>query len=142
MDDKPTNGAAQNGEKKAEGADHEDSDDDNEAEDGGAEGAGEGAAKKKKKRKPRKKKKAGAGGAKTQTSPPRVPLSELYPNNDYPEGEICEYLDENSYTPAEHKGFITTYGDTSAYYADPNARRRDIEQMRKDMIGARPAYSG
>jgi methionyl aminopeptidase len=104
VDDKPTNGAAQNGEKKAEGADHEDSDDDNEAEDGGAEGAGEGAAKKKKKRKPRKKKKAGAGGAKTQTSPPRVPLDDLYPNKDFPEGEICEYLDENSYrTTSEEK---------------------------------------
>ncbi|KAH7401611.1 methionine aminopeptidase 2-like protein [Pyrenochaeta sp. MPI-SDFR-AT-0127] len=98
---KPTNGAAQNGDKAAGDADHEDSDDDNEAEDGAPE-TGEGAAKKKKKRKPRKKKKAGAAGGatsgpKTQTSPPRVLISDLFPNDSYPEGEICEYLNENAY---------------------------------------------
>ena len=108
MDDaqsKPTNGAAaaQNIDKPAEAAGHDDSDDDNEN-DNDAEGAGEGAAKKKKKRKPRKKKKAGAGGAKTQTSPPSVPLSDLYPNNVYPEGELEEYRDENSFrTTSEEK---------------------------------------
>jgi methionyl aminopeptidase len=52
------------------------------------------AAKKKKKRKPKKKKK---GGAKKQSSPPRVPVSDLFPNNQYPEGEIVEYKDENNY---------------------------------------------
>ncbi|KAF2997294.1 Methionine aminopeptidase 2 [Curvularia kusanoi] len=100
---KPTNGAAQNSDKPADAANHDDSDDDNDN-DNEAEGAGEGAAKKKKKRKPRKKKKAGAGGAKTQTSPPSVPLSDLYPNNVYPEGEIEEYRDENSFrTTSEEK---------------------------------------
>jgi len=64
--------------------------------DGAADG---GAAKKKKKRKPRKKKKAGAGpsAANGQTSPPRVPISQLFPNGQYPEGEICDYLNDNAY---------------------------------------------
>jgi methionyl aminopeptidase len=108
---KPTNGATSNGDKtngdKINGdAEHDDSEDENDGEEGAPE-AGEGAAKKKKKRKPRKKKKAGAGGAvgaKTQTSPPRVPVHEIFLNDSYPEGEICEYLDENSYrTTSEEK---------------------------------------
>jgi methionyl aminopeptidase len=62
------------------------------------------AAKKKKKRKPKKKKK---GGAKKQTSPPTVALSELFPNNQYPEGEIVEYKDENNYrTTSEEKRYL------------------------------------
>ena len=102
MDDsqsKSANGAAPNSDKPTADAEHEDSDDDNEAEDGAPE-AGEGAAKKKKKRKPRKKKKAGAagaGGPKVQTAPPRVRVDELFPNDSYPEGEIQEYVNENSY---------------------------------------------
>ncbi|OJJ44743.1 hypothetical protein ASPZODRAFT_71426, partial [Penicilliopsis zonata CBS 506.65] len=61
-------------------------------------------AKKKKKRKPKKKKK---GGAKVQSSPPRVPVSELFPNGQYPEGEIVEYKDENSYrTTNEEKRYL------------------------------------
>ncbi|KAF2127232.1 methionine aminopeptidase 2-like protein [Dothidotthia symphoricarpi CBS 119687] len=100
---KPANGATPNGEN----ADHDDSDnDDNEADDGAPE-AGEGAAKKKKKRKPRKKKKAGAGNAsdaKVQTAPPRVPIANLFPGDAYPEGEICEYRDENAFrTTSEEK---------------------------------------
>jgi methionyl aminopeptidase len=96
---KPANGTAKNGEKAGD-ADHEDSDDDNDAEDGAAVAGGEGDAKKKKKRKPRKKKKAGAAastGPKVQSSPPRVPIHELFPNDTYPEGEICEYVGENAY---------------------------------------------
>lgn len=62
------------------------------------------AAKKKKKRKPKKKKK---GGAKKQSSPPRVPISELFPNNQYPEGEIVEYKDDNNYrTTNEEKRYL------------------------------------
>lgn len=106
MDDtktSPTNGSTLNGDKANGDADHEDSDDDNEADEAAPE-AGEGAAKKKKKRKPRKKKKAGASGPKTQTSPPRVPVHELFPNDSYPEGEICEYVNENAYrTTSEEK---------------------------------------
>ncbi|KAI9371560.1 methionine aminopeptidase [Aspergillus egyptiacus] len=87
---------------------------DGEAEDGsedeaddvniGSEGAANGAAKKKKKRKSKKKKK---GGAKVQSSPPRVPVSNLFPNNQYPEGEIVEYKNENSYrTTNEEKRYL------------------------------------
>ncbi|KAL4927203.1 peptidase [Aspergillus undulatus] len=72
----------------------DDSDDDADDANAAADGATNGAAKKKKKRKTKKKKK---GGAKVQSSPPRVPVSQLFPNGQYPEGEICEYLNENSY---------------------------------------------
>lgn len=61
------------------------------------------AAKKKKKRKPKKKK----GGAKVQSSPPRVPVSQLFPNNQYPEGEIVEYKDDNAFrTTNEEKRYL------------------------------------
>ena len=60
-------------------------------------------AKKKKKRKPKKKK----GGAKKQTVPPRVPVSELFPNSLYPEGQIVEYQNENAYrTTNEEKRYL------------------------------------
>ncbi|RAH61898.1 methionine aminopeptidase 2-like protein [Aspergillus piperis CBS 112811] len=62
------------------------------------------AAKKKKKRKSKKKKK---GGAKVQSSPPRVPLSTLFAGKEYPEGEIVEYQNENSYrTTNEEKRYL------------------------------------
>ncbi|KAJ5339215.1 hypothetical protein N7452_005943 [Penicillium brevicompactum] len=62
------------------------------------------ADKKKKKRKPKKKKKA---GAKVQSEPPRVPVSNLFPNGQYPEGEIVEYLNENAYrTTNEEKRYL------------------------------------
>ncbi|KAF2004958.1 methionine aminopeptidase 2-like protein [Amniculicola lignicola CBS 123094] len=98
---KPANGAPTKNGEKADDVDHDDSDDDADADDGAPEA--EGAAKKKKKRKPRKKKKAGttaatgAAGPKVQTSPPRVPVHELFPNDTYREGEIQEYRDENAY---------------------------------------------
>ncbi|KAL2867891.1 peptidase [Aspergillus lucknowensis] len=82
----------------------EDSDDDADDANPAAEGAANGAAKKKKKRKSKKKKK---GGAKVQSSPPRVPVSSLFPNNQYPEGEIVEYKNENSYrTTNEEKRYL------------------------------------
>lgn len=54
-----------------------------------------GATKKKRKRKPKKKK--GPSGSHTQSDPPRIPLSSLFPNDLYPEGEIADYRGENSY---------------------------------------------
>lgn len=61
-------------------------------------------AAKKKKRKPKKKKK---GGAKVQSSPPRVALTTLFPNGQFPEGEICEYKDDNTYrTTNEEKLYL------------------------------------
>lgn len=69
------------------------------------------AAKKKKKRKPRKKK-GGAANAKTQTSPPRVLLSNLFPDGHYPPGEEVEYKNENSYrTTSEEKRHLDRMRD-------------------------------
>ncbi|MCJ1485328.1 Methionine aminopeptidase 2 [Schaereria dolodes] len=90
-----------NGFSEKDNVDHDDSDDDKE-EGALAEGVPEGA-KKRKKRKPKKKKAAGAG-PKTQSSPPRVILSSLFPNGQYPEGELQEYRNENNYrTTSEEK---------------------------------------
>lgn len=90
-----------------EHADHDDSDNEgSDSNETGAPGAGEYttvalvhtkvgltyawsiiASKKKKKKKPKKKKV-------TQSEPPRVGLSKLFPSGVYPEGEIQEYKDE------------------------------------------------
>lgn len=70
--------------------------------------AADGEGKKKKK----KKKAAGASGTAAanpgaplqQTNPPTIPVRLLYPNRNYPTGEIQEYLNENSYrTTSEEK---------------------------------------
>ncbi|KAI9676623.1 MAG: Methionine aminopeptidase 2 [Trizodia sp. TS-e1964] len=76
----------------------EDDESENEKED---EGEGEvTAAKKKRKRKPKKKR----GAATSQTSPPRTLISNLFPSGQYPEGEIVEYRNDNSYrTTSEEK---------------------------------------
>ncbi|KAG8418373.1 Methionine aminopeptidase 2 [Metarhizium acridum] len=78
----------------------EDSDDDAEenAAGIGADGA-TGAAKKKKKRKPKKKKK----NPTTQTEPPSVMVSQLFPNKSYPRGEEVEYIDENRYRTTDEE---------------------------------------
>lgn len=102
---KAANGTLKNGTQNGD-VDHDDSDEEAEVDDGAPEGTADGAAKKKKKRKPRKKKKAGgaSGLPKVQTSPPRVPVHEIYLNDSYPEGQIEEYRDENSYrTTSEEK---------------------------------------
>ncbi|KAJ1644664.1 Methionine aminopeptidase 2 [Coemansia asiatica] len=64
-------------------------------------GEGEGGAQKKKKKKNRNKKKkktkkTGPGAA-GQTSPPSIPVSQLFPSSSYREGQICEYVDDNMY---------------------------------------------
>ncbi|KAJ2158154.1 Methionine aminopeptidase 2 [Coemansia sp. RSA 552] len=71
------------------------------AKSGGEEsGAEEGGAEKKaqkKKKKNKKNKKKGGPGAAGQSATLSVPVSQLFPNNSYAEGEICEYLDDNRY---------------------------------------------
>ncbi|KAJ2000259.1 Methionine aminopeptidase 2 [Coemansia thaxteri] len=54
------------------------------------------ATKKKKKKSKKSKKKAGAG-ASGQSSPPTIPVSQLFPNNSYPHGQLCDYVDDNNY---------------------------------------------
>ncbi|KAK3326429.1 peptidase M24, structural domain-containing protein [Apodospora peruviana] len=71
---------------------HDDDDSDDDAEEAAAAPAA-GAAKKKKKRKPKKKKKAPT----EQSDPPRVLISQLFPNKNYPKGEESEYVGENRY---------------------------------------------
>lgn len=89
---KLTPGAAANGNPN----DSDDSEDEAE----GAAAPAEGAAKKKKKRKPKKKKKA----PKEQSDPPRVLISQLFPEKKYPKGEEVDYVNENSYrTTSEEK---------------------------------------
>ncbi|KAF5856296.1 Methionine aminopeptidase 2 [Aspergillus alliaceus] len=96
--DAPTAGQAEAGEAE------DDSDDDADEGNAAAEGGANGAAKKKKKRKSKKKKK---GGAKVQSEPPRVPLSQLFAGKQFPEGEIVEYKDENLYrTTNEEKRYL------------------------------------
>ncbi|TLD06324.1 uncharacterized protein PgNI_08298 [Pyricularia grisea] len=89
--------AAANGANGANGNtanDSDGSDDDEEAEDAGGTAAGGEGTKKKKKRKPRKKKKKNANG---QTDPPRIPISQLFPDNSYPKGQEVEYVGENTF---------------------------------------------
>lgn len=56
--------------------------------------------KKKKKKKPKKKSKAPAT---VQSSPPRVPVSQLFPNDSFPVGQECDYRDENLYRKTDEE---------------------------------------
>ncbi|KAK4162603.1 putative methionine aminopeptidase [Cladorrhinum sp. PSN259] len=77
-----------------------DGESDDDAEEAAPDAAGTGAAKKKKKRKPKKKKK----NPTEQSDPPRVQISQLFPNKIYPKGEEVEYVNENAYrTTSEEK---------------------------------------
>lgn len=91
----------------ANGAEHDSEDDEDDGEDQAGEGVAAGEKKKKKKKNKKKKKKGkntNGGGAAAQTSPPSKLVSQLFPNNSYPEGEIVEYADENRYrTTSEEK---------------------------------------
>ncbi|KAI1466180.1 peptidase [Daldinia caldariorum] len=90
-----------NGAQNGDAADHSGEESEDDADEQTTEPA-PGAAKKKKnkKKKPKKKKKAPT----TQTDPPSVLLSQLFPNNTYPKGEEVEYTDENRYrTTSEEK---------------------------------------
>lgn len=98
---------------KADGKDTnpeaEESDDDEE-EKVASQGGADGAAKKKRKRKKKSKSKANPT---QQTSPPRVLLSNLFPNNQYPVGEEVEYRDENTYrTTSEEKRALDRMNST------------------------------
>ncbi|RPD65115.1 peptidase M24A methionine aminopeptidase [Lentinus tigrinus ALCF2SS1-6] len=65
-----------------------------------AQGAGGEGKKKKKKKKPKKKSKL------EQTEPPTVGLTKLFPDGKFPEGELHEYKDDNSYrTTSEEKRY-------------------------------------
>ncbi|KAI9505825.1 peptidase M24, structural domain-containing protein [Coemansia spiralis] len=65
--------------------------------------AGDATAEKKKKKKKKNKKKNKKKGAQGQTAELTVPVSQLFPNNSYPEGEICEYVDDNRYRTTDEE---------------------------------------
>ncbi|KAJ2720670.1 Methionine aminopeptidase 2 [Coemansia sp. Benny D115] len=84
-------------EEKQKAANEADSDNEDASDDEGDDGAAAQKKKKKNKKKKRSKKKKSGPGAAGQTSPPTIPVSQLFPNNSYPPNEICEYKDDNLY---------------------------------------------
>ncbi|KAB7494732.1 Methionine aminopeptidase 2 [Armadillidium nasatum] len=69
-----------------------------------------------KKKKNKKKKKKSSG--KAQTNPPSIPIVDLFPDGNFPEGEVCEYKIKNDsrtavnrMTSAEKKALEMSYDD-------------------------------
>lgn len=140
------------------GDEHADDSDDDVEENGAAGGeAGNGAAKKKKKRKPKKKKKAPT----SQSEPPRVMVSQLFPNKSYPTGEEVEYQDENRYrTTNEEKRhldnlnseFLTDYREAAEIHRQvrqyaqktikPGQTLTEIAEGIEDSVRALTGHSG
>lgn len=124
MADDKTNG-------KPAAHDEEDGDD-SEDEAGNGADAGTGAAKKKKKRKPRKKKK----NPTSQTEPPSVKLSQLFPNGTYPKGEEVEYTDDNRYrtTDEEKRHLDNINSDFLTDYREAAEIHRQVRQYAQKSI--------
>ena len=57
----------------------------------------------KKKKNKSKGKSSGASGAKTQTDPPSIPVSELFPSGNYPEGQIMDHPIANDDSKAKDR---------------------------------------
>ncbi|PON28168.1 methionine aminopeptidase 2 [Trichoderma gamsii] len=112
---------------QAEDAHDEDSEDDAEDATPAA-----GAAKKKKKRKPKKKKK----NPTSQTEPPRVLVSQLFPNKNFPKGEEVEYKDENSYrtTNEEKRHLDNLNSEFLADYREAAEIHRQVRQYAQKVI--------
>jgi methionyl aminopeptidase len=131
--------AASNGTNGANGAhskdDADDSADDDEDKD--APGDGTGVAKKKRKR-TKKKKKGGnsLAGATKQTAPPRVLVSQLYPNDSYPAGEEVPYLADNAYrTTSEEKRHLDRMNsDVITHLRQAATVHRQVRSWAKDWI--------
>ncbi|KAK9729652.1 Methionine aminopeptidase 2 [Basidiobolus ranarum] len=91
------------------------------------EGANESSegAKKKKKKKP--KKKTGANPANGQSEPPKIPVSKLFSNGVYPEGELQDYNEDNLWrTTNEEKRYLERMK-----YDEYNSVRRAAEVHRE-----------
>ncbi|GBB88426.1 hypothetical protein RclHR1_00150022 [Rhizophagus clarus] len=92
-------GQATNGTVEGNTAEDDENDEEEEAE----VGTPDSEATKKKKKKKKKKKSAAtnnnvddaSNGKITQTEPPSIPVSKFFPDRNYPEGEICEYKNDN-----------------------------------------------
>lgn len=125
--------AETNGTANGNHAENSDADSDDDADDAAPGVDGEGAAKKKKKkRKPRKKKKAPT----SQTDPPSVLLSQLFPNNSYPKGEEVEYVNENSYrtTNEEKRHLDNINNDFLVDYRHAAETHRQVRQWAQKNI--------
>lgn len=112
---------------------HDDEDgDDSEEEPANGADAGTGAAKKKKKRKPRKKRK----NPTSQTEPPTVKLSQLFPNGSYPKGEEVEYKDDNRYrtTDEEKRHLDNLNSDFITDYREAAEIHRQVRQYAQKSI--------
>lgn len=48
---------------------------------------------------------------------------------------------ENGYTATEYQRYVSMRGDNSVWSGDPDAVRRDIEQMRKEDLHLATAYA-
>ncbi|PHH81775.1 hypothetical protein CDD82_7881 [Ophiocordyceps australis] len=87
--------------------------------------------KKKKKRKPRKKKKAPTA----QSEPPRVKVSQLFPNQTYPKGQEVEYNDNLARTTNEEKRHIESFSnDFLADYREAAEIHRQVRQYAQKTI--------
>ncbi|KAI1737458.1 MetAP 2-3 [Xylaria scruposa] len=89
--------------------------------------------KKKKKNKKKKKKKA---NPKSQTNPPSIPISQLFPNNTYPVGEEVEYKDENRYrtTDEEKRHLDNLNSDFLSDYRQAAEAHRQVRQWARQNI--------
>lgn len=93
---------------------HSGDDDEHEATEEGAGGEG----KKKKKKKKSKKKKI------HQSEPPRIGLSKLFPDGNYPEGELQEYKNDNAWrTTSEEKRYLERMAQEGTEDTYNNIRR-------------------
>ncbi|KAF7549592.1 hypothetical protein G7046_g8294 [Stylonectria norvegica] len=119
-----SSGKAAQSKTDANGDEHGGDDSDDEADGAAAAGASSGAAKKKKKRKPRKKK------ATSQSDPPRVLISQLFPNKTYPKGEEVDYVGENAYrtTNEEKRHLDNLNSDFLTDYREAAEVHRQVRQ--------------
>ena len=116
-----------------DGVDHEGDDSDEDADGNAAPGGANGEAKKKRKKKPKKKKKAVPTA---QTDPPRVLVSQLFPNKSYAKGEEVEYKDENRYrTTSEEKRHLDNINtDFLDEYREAAEIHRQVRQWAQKSI--------
>ncbi|KAF3760611.1 putative methionyl aminopeptidase [Cryphonectria parasitica EP155] len=132
---KATANATANGHGDAAGdADSDGSDDEPNEGAAAVDGAAAGAAKKKKKNKKKKKKKKAAT---TQSDPPRVLMSQLFPNNTYPAGEEVEYTgDENRFriTSEEKRHLDRLNDDFLSDYRQAAETHRQVRQWAQKWI--------
>lgn len=115
-----------------EGAENDSDDSEGEHEENAGAAPGEGAAKKKKKRKPRKKKK----NPTSQSDPPRVLISQLFPNKNYPKGEEVSYVGDNLYrTTNEEKRHLDNINSEflSDYRQAAEAHRQTRQWAQKNI---------